>query len=159
MVSAFEIFSRAEHLERTAAELYRVVAETFPWSADEGALFRALAQEEFQHAARVRLLAAQYRNDARGFSVGRAALERMGVAERALSGLRSEISEGRWADDLPGLKARLADLEGGYHGSHADLLAQDSDPRISAFFRELARQDRAHLAMLRGGPPDRAANG
>ncbi len=58
MASAFEIFSRAEHFERAAAELYGAIAESYPWEDGDRALFERLSQEEFQHAARVRLLAA-----------------------------------------------------------------------------------------------------
>jgi len=158
MASAFEIFSRAERVERASSELYALVAECFPWPAEDGALLRRLAEEEVQHAARIRLLAARYRSDARAFAVETDALAGLERTEQALGALRSEISAGRWASDLPGLKDRLANLEEGSHGSHADLLARASDPAVGAFFRALASQDRAHVAMLRGSPAP-AANG
>ena len=163
MASAFEIFRRAEHFERAAAELYEAIAERYPWDENDRAIFERLSQEEFQHAARVRLLAAQYRNDARLFQLDPAALARIEHAERSIAEMRTAVSAGRWQDDLPGLKAHLADLEERGHATHAEILAEGADGRVRRFFLELARQDLVHRDLLRGarargGEPDASAD-
>ena len=150
MASAFEVFTRAERLERASAELYGLLSRRFPWSDEDRALLQRLAEEATQHAARVRLLSAQYRNDPRTVRVDAAALASVELMERAIEELVADIQRGRWNDDLVGLKARIADLEGEGQASHADLLAEGSDPRVKTFFRELARQDHSHRALLLG---------
>jgi rubrerythrin len=157
MASAFEIFSRAEQFERAVGELYAVIAESYPWDEGDRAIFERLAQEELQHAARVRLLAAHYRNDAALFKLDRPALDRIERAERNVEDMRAAVSAGRWQDDLPGLKAQLADLEDPSHATHAELLAEGADARVRAFFLELARQDRAHRDLLLGAKRRTAA--
>jgi len=153
MASAFEIFSRAEQFERAAGELYGLISRSYPWDEGDRAIFDQLAQEEMQHAARVRLLAAHYRNDAALFKLDRAALASIERAGRGLEDVRAAVSAGRWQDDLPGLKAHLADLEERSHATHAELLAEGSDAGVRAFFLELASQDRTHRDLLLRGAP------
>jgi rubrerythrin len=148
VASTYEIFQRAERIERTAAELYRLMAENFPWPAEDLALFKRLEQEEIQHAARVRLLASQYRSEPRLFRVDQVKLELMEQMEGWAEELRHELANGRWHGDLEGLKRRVADLEDRCGASHADMLADAADPRIVRFFRDLAAQDRAHKEIL-----------
>ncbi|HET9595082.1 MAG TPA: hypothetical protein VFP65_05860 [Anaeromyxobacteraceae bacterium] len=159
MASAFEIFSRAEQFERAAAELYAAIARSYPWGEDDRALFERLSQEELQHAARVRLLAAHYRNDAALFHLERGALASIEGAERSIEEMRSAVASGRWRDDLPGLKAHLADLEERSHATHAELLADGADARVRGFFLELARQDRTHRDLLLGAHRRGTASG
>jgi len=146
--STYEIFQRAERIERAAADMYRLMAESFPWSAEDVALFKRLEQEEIQHAARIRLLASQYRNEPRLFHVDGVKLGLMEQVEAWAEELRHELTNGRWKDDLPGLKRRVAELEDRCGASHADMLADRADPRIARFFHDLAAQDRAHREIL-----------
>jgi rubrerythrin len=148
MTSAYEIFARAERIERAGAELYRRIAERFPWSAEDLATLKRLAEEEIQHATRVRLLAAHYRNDPKLFTVSRLDEERLAEVEALAWRLADDVERGRWDRDLRGLKAHLADLEAQVGASHADVLARCADVRIAEFFRELARQDHEHHAMI-----------
>jgi rubrerythrin len=147
MASAYEIFRRAERVELAAAELYRVLADSFPWSAEDRALLKRLEQEEIQHAARVRLLAAQYRNDTHLFEGG-IDISSLAQMEREAASLLEEVQSGRWNGDLEGLKRRIAEAEDRCSSSHAHALAQNADPAIRGFFHELAEQDQAHRDML-----------
>jgi hypothetical protein len=151
MTSAYEIFARAEHVELTSAALYRRVADALPWPAQDRDLLLRLEAEEIQHAARVRLLSAHYRNDARLFRLAPTCLAKLAEAEAEAATLADDIDAGRWSDDLQGLKAHMADLESRWGASHADVLAECSDGNVSRFFRELARQDHEHRAILLGG--------
>ncbi len=150
MASAYEIFARAERIELAAAAFYRRLAERFPWSARDLAVLKRLELEEIQHAARVRLLAAQYRNDAKRFQVPTLSIARFDAIEAQGRALSEELESGRWQDDLPGLKTRLVELEALSGASHADVLAEVCDERVGRFFRQLAAQDRQHLALLIG---------
>ena len=156
MVSAFEIFLRAERIERDAAALYRRLLDSFPWPESDRDVLKRLEQEEIQHAARIRLLTAQYRNDGRLFQVPRASLERLAAIDVAWQQFVAELDEGRWGEDLEALKRRIGDLEERCGASHAEVLADCADPRVADFFRELGRQDDEHRAILLGGPlPER----
>jgi rubrerythrin len=150
MASVYEIFARAERIERTAAEVYRVLGESFDWTPSDRALFKRLEQEEIQHAARIRLLSARYRTDAHLFDAQELSLKPLDDLERAGQALLDEIGQGRWIDDLEGLKARLAELERASSASHADVLAACAEPAVTAFFEELAAQDRGHGQLLLG---------
>jgi hypothetical protein len=150
MTSAYEIFARAEQVELAGAALYRRVADALPWAAQDRDLLLRLEAEEIQHAARVRLLSAQYRNDPRLFRLAPTCLAKLVEAEAAAEALAQEIDDGRWSDDLSGLKAHMADLEARWGASHADVLAECSDGNVSRFFRDLARQDHEHRAILLG---------
>ena len=63
MLTNFDILDRAERLEVLAAELYAAFAIRFADDASAAKLFGRLREEEHQHAARVRMLAAQARRD------------------------------------------------------------------------------------------------
>jgi rubrerythrin len=144
---AYDIFLKAEQAERLAAEVYLAIAEAFP-DAAEAALLKRLAAEEEQHAARIRLLASRYRHVPRLFDNVDFKLQALDQGLAESEALRAEVAGGRWARDLPGLLAKLVELEKRWAGSHADMLAAGADPRIADFFRQLAAQDRAHAALL-----------
>lgn len=59
MATTYQVFEQAERIERTAADLYRLLAEQFAADPAARALFVRLEEEEHQHASRVRLLAAR----------------------------------------------------------------------------------------------------
>jgi rubrerythrin len=148
--SAYEVFSRAERIELAAAALYRRVAARFPWSVRERRVFEALEREEIQHAARVRLLTSQYRNDSRLFDVRELDLHRLEAAEDTVQAVVAEVDSGRWDRDPDGLKERLLDMEERAAASHADVLADCADDRVAWLFDELSKQDGEHHALLLG---------
>jgi rubrerythrin len=148
MSSAYEIFGRAERIERAAAELYRVARTGLSRHEGERALFSRLEEEELQHAARVRLLAAHYRNDPRLFRLAVGAEARLDAIERSLRQLAAELCAAHSERDAARLRERLLETEERCAGSHAEILADGADPHLRRFFEELARQDRAHHALL-----------
>ncbi|MFL5263579.1 MAG: hypothetical protein ACJ79R_21650 [Anaeromyxobacteraceae bacterium] len=150
MPSAYEVFSRAERIELAAAALYRRVSARFPWSVSERRVFEALEREEIQHAARVRLLTSQYRNDSRLFDVRELDLGILEAVEDAVQAVVAEVDSGRWDGDPEGLKARIVDMEERAGASHADVLADCADARVAWLFDELSKQDGEHHALLLG---------
>ena len=152
MASAFHILQAAERLEMLASGLYRLLADRFAHDPPAHELFLRLADEEVQHAARVRLLAAQYRNDRRMFDeairLAGTTLQDPEAAVAAASALVEEVASGAWGDDLATVKDRLVDLEESCASFHAQFLARGVHPEVARFFDELASQDREHQRLL-----------
>lgn len=153
MSSSYAVLEKAERVERAAARAYRAGAGALGESP-HAALLTRLAEEEDQHAARVRLLAARYRHDARLFQNVDFKLVALDAEIDAWGRVLLEIEAGRWKDDPPGLLARLAALEEQSAQSHAHVLASAADPAVAEFFQKLAEQDRAHRQLLRGEGKD-----
>jgi len=145
--STFDLFKSAERIEALAGAIYGALANQFCDDEPTRAMFAKLEAEELQHASRVRLLAGAYRADSKliGRVAGAAELEGCcAAAEAALA----EVLAGAWAQDLAGIKRRLAVLELDMAKAHAHFLSQDGHPGLRDFFRQLADQDDAHLALL-----------
>jgi rubrerythrin len=150
MRTTFETLQLAERFETLAAELYGQLSARFAANPDAKALLRRLSDEEIQHAARIRLLAAQYRNDPRLFG-GAAGLRDVADPMKLVLELDAavrEVAAGGWGDELAPILERLASCEDRASAFHAELLARGGDPSIVRFFEELARQDREHLRLL-----------
>jgi hypothetical protein len=147
-VTTFDLFRVAEQIELAAAELYRTLASQFADDAAARDLFTRLEGEEIQHAARVRLLASQYRVDRKLIgNVAGAALLRQ--CEFQAQAALAEIRAGAWGRDLRSIMVRLAMLEGALSTAHAEALAHEADPALREFFRRLSEQDAAHRDLLR----------
>ncbi len=148
-MSSYTVLEKAERVERAAARAYRAGAGALRGSP-QGALLQRLAEEEDQHAARVRLLAARYRHDARLFQNVDFKLVALDAELASWDAAQKEIEEGRWNGDPGGLLERLASLEEQSAQSHAQVLANGADPAVAEFFEKLAEQDRAHRELLEG---------
>lgn len=146
-MTSYGVLEKAEQVERAAAKAYRSGAAALRGSP-ESALLHRLADEEEQHAIRVRLLAARYRHDARLFQNVDFKLVALDAELAAWGALHREIESGRFEGDGPGLLRCLADLEEKSAQSHAQVLAESADPVVADFFRKLAEQDRAHRELL-----------
>lgn len=148
MASTYLLLEKAEQIEALAERLYRVLAERFDGEAN--LLFRRLADEEAQHAARIRLLAARYRHDRRlvasmDFDLG--LLDRLFVeAEGALA----TVVGGAWDGDPAAARRAAVELEQRFCLVHAQVLSSAGHPELRAFFAQLAVQDRAHQELLGG---------
>lgn len=146
MATTYQLLEKAERLELLAEQLYLALAGRFGGEAK--ALFLRLAAEEAQHATRVRLLAARYRQDPRllgALSSDTAPLDRLLVeAEEALAGARA----GSWDGDPAAALHGAAELERRFCSAHAQSLSREAHPDLRAFFEQLAAQDQAHLDLL-----------
>lgn len=147
-MSTFELFKRAELIETIAAEIYALCARRFASDEKARALFVRLEAEEVQHAARIRLLAGRYRSDSRLVARVSGASE-LDACLAAAEQVRAELGAESFGADLRVLKARLAELEARLSHAHAQALAQEADPAVLDFFRQLALQDEAHVQLLR----------
>ena len=146
MASPFQLFHRAERVERLSAQVYEALANRFREDAEARELFVRLEAEEEQHANRVRLLAAHYRHDPK-VRVEADAGE-LDVCAAGCEQAIAEIEAGAWDGDLAQVKGRLAALEGHLVRAHADLLARNAAPALRDFLAQLAVLDAAHARML-----------
>jgi rubrerythrin len=146
VASPYQLFRHAERVERLSAELYRALADRFPDDAEARALFSRLEAEEEQHANRVRLLAAHYRNDPK-LPVEADAGELEACAAECEQAI-AEVEAGAWNGDAAAVRRRLAALEERLARAHADLLARNASPALREFLAQLAALDSAHARLL-----------
>jgi rubrerythrin len=149
MASAYRVFKSAEQLETLAGDLYRLLALRFVDDEMACDLFRRLAEEEDQHALRIRLLFAQYRNDPRLFEgpPGAAAPDVEALVQE-MAAVLAGLEAGEWGRDLDDVQRLVGLLEDRCAEVHAHLLARGAHPEVRRFFEELARQDREHQRLL-----------
>lgn len=149
MGSTFQLFEKAEQLEKLCAGIYRELAGQFRADPVASDLFQRLAAEEEQHAQRVRLLTVRYQHDSRlldGVAVAAEHLDRLvGEARAALE----RAAAGAFGQNLAVVKAELCEMEERFSAAHAHVIAATADPGLRGFFEQLARQDAAHLELLR----------
>jgi hypothetical protein len=147
-VTTFELFQVAERIELGASELYGLLARQFAEDEPARVLFVRLEQEENQHASRVRLLASQYRADAKlvGNVAGAGVLSE---CEFQLQVALAEVRAGAWGRELGPVRERLARLEASLAHAHAQALAVEANPGLREFLRQLSQQDRAHQELLK----------
>jgi rubrerythrin len=148
MANTYQLLDKAERLELIAEKLYVALAGRF--GGEPKALFLRLAGEESQHAARIRLLAARYRQDRRLVNTVAADLSlldrRLVEAEEALAAVNSGV----WDGNPEAALAAALELERSFCLAHAQALATDALPELRAFFEQLASQDKAHATLLKG---------
>ncbi len=149
MASPYQLFDRAERVERLSARVYGALAVRFEDDPEAHALFVRLGMEEEQHANRVRLLAAHYRHDPK-LPVEADAGE-LDVCAAECERAIAEVEAGAWGTDLADVKGRLAALEEHLARAHADLLARNAAPALRDFLAQLAALDSAHAHLL--APP------
>jgi rubrerythrin len=155
MGTTYRLFDVAERIELVAEEIYDLLALRFDGVPSARDLFRRLAREESQHAARIRLLAARYRTDPRLFD-GAHALRPGALDAEALlrdaAETRRQIAAGAWDGSLDAVREQLAAFEASSAALHAELLAAGAHPDVRGFFEQLALQDREHERLLAALP-------
>jgi rubrerythrin len=149
MPTNFDILDKAEKLELLASEIYAELARRFGDDEKAVKLFTRLRDEEQQHAARVRMVAAQSRRDSK-------LLGKLVVDSRELDDVLIDMTTvlanlraGRWEADLAQTKRILLELEDRSSHAHAQGL-KGLNESLKKFFEQLALQDKAHEELLRG---------
>ena len=95
------------------------------------------------------MVAAQSRRDPK--LLGKITVDTRGLDDllREMTAMLANLRHGNWGADLPTTKRLLLDLEDRCSRAHAEGL-QGIHESLRAFFQQLAAQDRAHEALLRG---------
>jgi len=146
MASTYQLLQQAEKLELLAAELYTALAGRY--GGEPRDLFLRLAQEEGQHASRIRLLAARSRHDSRLVATMAAETHEIEALLAEAAGVLDAVRRGEWDQDAGAALARAAELETRFCKAHAQCLSRDAHPELLAFFQQLAAQDEAHRQLL-----------
>jgi rubrerythrin len=147
MSTLFGALRKAQSIEAVASSVYRAAAKRFASDPHWADMFRRLAEEEAQHALRVKMLATRLSRD-------REAAREAVLAEADLDALLHDGQtllqriEGPGDLLLADVLALLRDMEAGFASVHAHALVATGDPASDELFAQLAAQDRAHLAML-----------
>jgi rubrerythrin len=150
LATTYEIFEKAERIERVCAAGYALLAERFREDPGARALFLRLEQEELQHAARIRLLAARYRHDPRLLDGAPADPRELDLMLEDAEAAASSIQAGTFAGTVDEAVVNLVALEERMARAHAELIAQGGHPAQREFFLQLAEQDQGHRDMLLG---------
>lgn len=148
-VTNFDVLEKAERLELLASELYAAFARRFGDDAAAVKLFQRLRDEEQQHAARIRLLAAQSRRDTKLLAKITVDTRGLDDAAQEMSAMLANVRSGDWAADLAQTKRLLLELEERCSRAHAEGL-HGLHESLRKFFEQLAEQDKAHEELLRG---------
>ena len=143
----YEYFGRAEEIELASAAIYAKLADDFADEPRVSSTFKQLADEERQHAARIRLMRDQYRSTPQLFNRVERLDEELENIERYVAQLRDEVERGAWGKDLTSVHPRLALMEDRLT-LHAERMAREADPRVRGFFEALAQQDHAHRRLF-----------
>jgi rubrerythrin len=144
----FDILDKAEKLELLAAEIYGALARRFGDDENAVKLFTRLRDEEQQHAARVRMVAAQSRRDSKLLGKITFDSREMDDVLIDMTTVLANLHAGRWEADLAQTKRILLDLEERCSNAHAQGLKGLNDS-LRKFFEQLALQDKAHEELLR----------
>lgn len=148
MPANFDILGKAEKLELLAAELYAALANHFGDDEAAAKLFTRLRDEEQQHAARVRMVAAQAGRDTKLLGKITADGGAMDDVAREMGVMLANVRRGDWRADVKQTKRLLLDLEERCSRAHAQGILGLNDS-LRRFFEQLALQDKAHEELLR----------
>jgi rubrerythrin len=148
-MSSYAFFEKAVQLEMLAADIYRTLGAQFQADPEARDLFRQLAEEEVQHAQRVKLLATRYQHDSRLFEDAAPAMASFDALLDEGRAILEQIERGSWSASLEVVKGELADLEERFSVAHAHVIAKAADPALRSFFERMVAQDVAHRRLLR----------
>lgn len=143
-----ECFQSAVRIEILLRDLYAGLATCFRADPVLHESFLGLAEEEQQHALRIRLLALHRK----GVVWTDEAIARIGkdvatiVAE--LSAMATDVASSHDGKGAVPVLRRVIEVERRCASLHAEGLARSADPAVRGFFSSLARQDTYHELML-----------
>ena len=148
MKTVAQCLAAAARLETTAQELYADLSSKFFHEPFLRNLFRRLADEEGQHAMRIRLLGRHQGNAPWTPDLIDRAVAAMESAESALAELRKECFAPAARLDGVAVLRRLGDVETRFNAIHAEDLSKSLDPAIQKLFTGLAEQDIHHRELI-----------
>ena len=143
-----ECFEAAVQVEHLMRDVYVGLAERYAADPVRREMFRTLAEEEEQHAHRIRLLA---RTQDAGTWAQDTAVRIAQNLESMSAELLAMVAE--LGDDFEGaprenLLRRVMEAEHHCSSIHAEVLAETAEIDVQMLFSALARQDVRHKTML-----------
>jgi len=143
-----ECFEAAVQVEHLMRDVYVGLAGRYTRDPARREMLRHLAEEEEQHAQRIRLLArTQETRTWANETAGRIAqnLETMSAELLAIVTEMGDDFEGAPPD---GLLRRVMEAEGHCSAIHAEVLAESAEIDVQLLFSALAKQDVRHKEIL-----------
>ena len=143
-----ECFEAAVQVEHLMRDVYVGLADRYAGDPVRREMFRTLAEEEEQHAHRIRLLA---RTQDAGTWAQDTAVRIAQNLESMSAELLAMVAE--LGDDFEGaprenLLRRVMEAEHHCSSIHAEVLAETAEIDVQMLFSALARQDVRHKTML-----------
>lgn len=141
-------FDKAEQVERVAGQLYRQLAERFAAEPATARTLRQLADEEDQHALRVRMLRDRYAKRPSAFEsvpLDLALMDEL-LAEAEL--LRQLFAKEPFSISVSEAREFMIQLEQRFASAHAQAMAEAATSELRGFFEALTRGDTAHAKLL-----------
>lgn len=141
-----DAFSIAELAEEVAGEIYDILAAFFEDKPALQQLFSKLAEEEREHAERVRDLAKVWHRDKRAQPPALDVARMCQLVERARA-FRDSLREAEVIDPYDAIRL-AASIENDFNAAHAEAMAKERNPGMKALFEELAEGDEGHNELL-----------
>ena len=140
------LLAKAEQVETLSGAIYRRLAAGFPEGARAWRIYQQLAQEEDEHAKRIRILEANLRSRPvpQQLTVDLPAVEQLVADAAALLRMLDELGPHLSVEES---RRFMVAMERRFGAVHAHALVA-GDPELEAFFGELAFQDQTHLELL-----------
>jgi rubrerythrin len=158
MMTTAQCFEAAVQVETLMRDVYVGLSRRYAGQETMCALFRGLAEEEEQHAQRIRLLA---KHQSEGTWARDAAVRisrKLDAISAELLGLVAELGDESREPSPRELLQRVIDAEHRCSAIHAEELARTAEIDVQLLFSALARQDVHHGSLLELGarPGDRS---
>jgi rubrerythrin len=143
-----ECFEAAEQVENLMRDVYVGLAARYSGDPAKKAMFRSLADEEEQHARRIRLLARHQSGGAWAQDTADRIARNLGDMSADLLAMVAEIGEDFEGAPPEDLLRRIMDAEDQCSSIHAEVLAQTAEIDVQLLFSALAKQDVRHKELL-----------
>jgi rubrerythrin len=148
MKNAAQCLGAAARLEIAAQDLYTELSGKFFHEPYLRELFRRLAEEEGQHALRIRMLSRHQGNAPWTPEVLERAVTSLNSAEAALAVLKKELSVPTARLNGVMVLRRVGEVETQFNAIHAEDLSKSLDPKVQQLFTSLAEQDIKHRDLI-----------
>lgn len=149
-MNIFAKFDLAERVEQTFADVYGILAKQFEHEPKYQVLFTRLAQEEIQHAQRIKMLRKRYVSMGKDLKMIEFDVVPLQAGLKNGEALKQRLTSGETFASAAEIVTIIAELERQFANAHTNIIAAVVDPAIRELFEQLAAQDREHAALLLG---------
>ncbi|MBW2732506.1 MAG: hypothetical protein JRH20_08920 [Deltaproteobacteria bacterium] len=141
-----DAFSIAELAEEISGEIYDTLAAFFVESPALQRLFAKLAEEEREHAQRVRDLAGLWRESGKPWTPALDVERMVFLVDRARV-FRDSLGQAEVIEPTNAIRL-AASMEQDFNAAHAEAMAKEQNPEMKALFEQLAEGDDGHSELL-----------
>jgi rubrerythrin len=143
-----ECFEAAVQVEHLMRDVYVGLAGRYAGEPTRREMLRHLAEEEDQHAHRIRLLARTQDVDAWAQSTAARIAENLEAMSTELLAIVTEMGDDFEGAPPEGLLRRVMEAEEHCSTIHAEVLAESAEIDVQMLFSALAKQDVRHKEIL-----------